>query len=686
MKSVKTKIGALVLLCVLVAAFLIGGISIQTSRNVVAKNSKQIMNLLCDNKAETLNALMARIEQSVVTLSDYAVDHIEDLEQFKTDPDYVTAYSRKLEDIALNAANNTEGAMTVYIRYNPEFTEPTSGVFYSRDSAVSQFQKLVPTDFSMYDPSDAAHVGWYYIPVNNKTATWMSPYVNENLNIKMISYIIPIMIDGTSVGIVGMDIDFKVLEDIVNSTTVYDSGYAFLADSQGNIMLHPEFEINESLASVENGKLAGMAKELEKEQNDGQLFSYTYQGNKKQMTFESLNNGMRFVLTAPYSEINSEANYLMVKIGVIIAGAVVISLLISLIVIQGIVKPLKELNLAAGKIAAGEMDISISSYSKDEVGTLADSFRQTTQRLRTYIIYIDEITAVLGQIARGDLVIDLKQDYEGQFSKLKDALQMISGTLSKDMSQIRSVAAQVSEGAGQVSNGAQVLSHGASEQSTSIEELSGLMEQLLEYAKENEDRAQKASSLAISAGHGMEESSQHMKSMMAAMNEISTNADAITDIVKTINDIAMQTNILALNAAIEAARAGSAGKGFSVVADEVRNLAAKSLEASKQIEGLVNNAVSSIKDGGEIAVATESHIMDTVTGAKEMAEIVIGIVDSSEKQADAAVKVQQSVDSISSVVQQNSATSQEEAAASEELSAQAQMLKNLVSKFKIQEN
>ena len=102
--------------------------------------------------------------------------------------------------------------MTVYLRYNPNYSNPTSGVFAQRQSVDSELQCLTPTDFSMYDESDVEHVGWYYLPVQAKEAIWMSPYMNENINIYMISYVVPLFAeDGTSIGIVGMDIDFHRL-------------------------------------------------------------------------------------------------------------------------------------------------------------------------------------------------------------------------------------------------------------------------------------------------------------------------------------------------------------------------------------------------------------------------------------------------------------------------------------------
>ena len=91
---------------------------------------------------------------------------------------------------------HTDGAICVYVRYNPDFTEPTSGIFLTRNSTDEEFTSSVPTDFTMYDKTDVEHVGWYYVPVENGAPLWMDPYLNGNVNVYMISYVVPLYVDG----------------------------------------------------------------------------------------------------------------------------------------------------------------------------------------------------------------------------------------------------------------------------------------------------------------------------------------------------------------------------------------------------------------------------------------------------------------------------------------------------------
>ena len=390
MKSIQTKFIALILSCVVLCAAVIGGAGVINSKKVVDTDSSKIMNLTCSEKAQELNGQLTRIQQSVETLAYYTTEQLESVERLMTDKEYMAEYTKKLEDVAVNAANNTEGAVAVYVRFNPEYWEPTSGLFWSKTELSGIFQQLTPTDFSNYNPDDVEHVGWYYIPVKNGKATWLSPYMNQNININMISYVIPIYRNNIIVGVVGMDIDFDVITSTVADMKIYDTGYAFLTDSQADIMYHKDLTIGVNMENAD-ASLGPVAHELENGTSGSSLFSYQWQGVQKELAFRSLVNGMRLALTAPKSEIDAAKNSLIFQISIAGLCICIVSVLLTVSLTRKIIKPLRELNDAAKKIAEGDLSIALTKQTKDEVGMLAESFQLTVNHLQKYVNYINSL-------------------------------------------------------------------------------------------------------------------------------------------------------------------------------------------------------------------------------------------------------------------------------------------------------
>lgn len=414
MKSIQTKFIALILGCVLLSSVVIGGAGILNANKVVDEDSAYIMNLRCSEKANELNGLFSCIEQSVNTVAVYANRELKDVKQFKTDPAYVQEYTKRIQEIAVNAANNTQGALAVYVRYNPEFTAPTSGLFWSKTALDGRFQQLTPTDFSRYSPDDVEHVGWYYLPVKSGQATWMAPYMNKNIQVEMISYVVPLYADNTTIGVVGMDIDFSLIKNSVDTIHVYDTGYAFLTDEKANVMYHNEIPANTPMDNLEDS-LRPVADRLRGGGNGNYLFSYKWRGQKKQMALCSLKNGMRLAITAPSGEINAAKNTLILQSGIALVSISALAVLLTVIMTRRLIKPLKELNEAAKKIAEGDLSVSLSHQTKDEVGMLADSFQQTVNHLQKYIDYInglayrDGLTGVKNKTAYQEAVSKLEE-------------------------------------------------------------------------------------------------------------------------------------------------------------------------------------------------------------------------------------------------------------------------------------
>lgn len=551
--------------------------------------------MACRLQAEELDSMILRIEQSVDSLSDTVMMNFES-DKFIQSKQYADTYTEQILESVFQFASHTEGAITAYVRYNPEYSNPTSGCFLTRDSIEQEFQAVTPTDFSMYDEDDVAHVGWYYTPVKNGGAMWMEPYLNENINVYMISYVVPLYSEsGESIGIVGMDIDFSQITEMVDQTSIYESGYAFLTNADGVIMHHKEWETGTNIVDVD-ASAADIAPMLSDETRQGILQRYSYDGVSRQLMYYPMENGMRLVLDAPEREVCSEASRLVMMMLMAEAGAILISGIVGIFVAGGISKPIRQITNVISQTAQLDFkptaDGGLLRKQKDEIGIMAREIHQMRKTLRGMVEQMSDTEyAILGNVDNLDAI--MKENSVRAENNSAATQQMAAGIQEAFSSTTQIV--------------------------QSIEEVKHNSEEIYQLAQNGAENSKEILHRAGDMERVSRESSEKTNQMYQVMKEKTDQAIAQSQAVQRINEltddiknISSQTNLLALNASIEAARAGDAGRGFAVVATEIGTLATETLQTVDNINTIVDEVNRAVANMTECITAMMQFLETTV--------------------------------------------------------------------------
>jgi len=363
--------------------------------------------------------------------------------------------------------------------------------------------------------------------------------------------------------------------------------------------------------------------------------------------------------------------------GVITVGiiALLLGTTLAYVISRSLTRPMKKAIAMLEDLENGHLDTRLEMSRKDEIGQMAETMDQFADSLQ------NEIVASLQQLANGDLTFEINpRDNRDQ---IRGSLQKVSNDLNQIIAHIQTASEQIDSGSSQVSESAQSLSDGAAQSAASVEEISSSMNEIGSQINTSTENAQQANQLSINTSASANVGSARMTEMIAAMGEINTAGQNIGKIIKVIDEIAFQTNLLALNAAVEAARAGQHGKGFAIVAEEVRNLAARSAKAASETAELIEGSIQKASNGTRIAERTAEALEEIVGSIGKVSDLIEEIAASSNEQAQGISQVNIGMQQIDQVIQQNTATAEESAATSEELSSQTAELKHQLSRFKL---
>ena len=343
--------------------------------------------------------------------------------------------------------------------------------------------------------------------------------------------------------------------------------------------------------------------------------------------------------------------------------------------------PLNEIVTCLKSMSEGDLDVRMTGDYKGDYTIVKNSLNTSLESLNEIIK--KKAVRCLQEMAKGNMDVAVEGEYKGDFVLIKDALNTTISSMNDLLNQVTVVVDQVAAGAQQVSDSSQSLSQGATESASSLEEISSSMQEMSKQTKQTSENASLVSQLSVQAKQSAEKGSGHMTHMVKPKNDINESSSNVSKIIKAIDEIAFQTNLLALNAAVEAARAGKHGKGFTVVAEEVRNLAQRSAKAAKETAEMIESSIKKTEVGTKIAEETSKALEEITIGSTKITDVIGELASASKEQAMGIDQVAEAFDQVDKVTQQNMASAQEMASASEELSSQAIQLKQTLRKFRL---
>lgn len=541
-------------------------------------------------------------------------------------------------------------------------------------------------DLSLYRPYEEYGTYPYYSGTKTSMSTYITaPYYQDNQLLVTLSQ--PIFTQrGDFAGIAAADVSVNQMIDFITVDPQYPTMAATLLDHNLNIAYttRPNKAIGDPLSTIipDTGDLATIQGEISKKQAFEVEISDSSE-DKVVRFFQPIHVGdltWWSVTTISNSDLNATAVSSVVQLILMSMVLQILSSFYQLGYLRKTLAPIKKVVEAAGEIAKGHFHFDLRVKTGDELELLGDSFYEMTQHLKSMV---QDIRYVLHEVGVKNLDVDTSADYVGEFEEIETSMHTIVATMNQIISEITLSSQQVSQGASNVTGGSQILSQGAVKQAETIESLSDQVTIISDRISENALHATEASQIFEELMESANSGTQEMKDMKEAMADIATSSSEIEKIMKTINDIAFQTNMLALNASVEAARAGQAGKGFSVVAQEVKSLASKSAVAAHHTSDLIQNSIQVVNRGSQLVESTSASLETIVTKINSTTALISDITTASNEQANSIHGVTEGIQQITGVVQSNSTAAMQSAAASEELLSQSDSLQTMVSAFQL---
>lgn len=477
---------------------------------------------------------------------------------------------------------------------------------------------------------------------------------------------------------------YDMLNDVLSSINIGKNGIAYMVNREGIVTGHPDQ--SEVQAKSTLLQLGGGNEEAIKSVTTGETGSTEFDIDGQQMlvAFSPIHGTQwALVIQVPKSDYNNLINGAMIVAGICTLAVLFISILVILRMARSISKPVKNVTNRMLGLSDGDLHTEVSHIrSGDELEIMTRTLADTVGSVNRYI---SDIHQVLSGVADGNLQIEPQVQYKGDFTLIRNSLVTILASMNKTISGFRAAAARLAQMAEELNGQSGQLHQASLEQNQAtevlVDEVTHVKEQLAGVIKSSDQTHTMTSKIT----RKVQEANTQMDALSNAMSNISSNAQEITSIAKAIDNIAFQTNILALNASVEAARAGSAGRGFAIVAEEVKELAGKSAQAAQNAMAIVTNTKAVIQEGVELNASTAESLQAIYGVSTEISEISDQLVAAVQGQENALISMEERIATISSIADRNLQSAVGTSQSSELLAKESEELQAQVKKFALKE-
>ena len=641
-KKLSWKIAFIVVTAVVLVS---GSVSIYLQSRLLGeihKNAQLNMKFIAMHLKDEFNLALSEAVVKVDGLRSFA-ETVIDLDEFMQTPDayfdgHITPHMSAVIKNVIAMSKNVWG---VYFAMHPNLAGDATvrEVYYVKDG--DDIVPEEPTSYEEYQQVTSEYMKWFYAAYNTGQPYWTK--IHDYQGTMLVCYTEPVIVNGTKVGVIGIDLPINDIIEMLKKEKVFEAGFALLLDNEGNF-----FESNSIISTFNAADKEAIGGFRHNERND--VFRVKLSGNGYVAAKANLINDYELYVLDLLTEYNSQSLAAILIYSIILLTVILITIIVSAKFGKKFSEPLIAATMffkkagTTGDLNLGPEDMEkVAKYCQinDEIGELVISISDFINRMR---VVSDELSIV----SDGDLTSIPQLLSEDDMIGL--SLQKMLDNLNNMFIEIDQTAAQVASGADQLAIVAQSLAYGASEQASSVEKLSNSLNEI-----------------SVETKSKVENGTAKMNQMVKSVEEINNASIEINSIIKIIDNIAFQTNVLALNASVEAARAGANGKGFMVVAEEVKDLANRSHEAALETDHLIEKSVKLVENGMAIARETQTALQSIADTIEKLSAVMKGI------------------DQISTIVQQNSAIAEETAASSSAMNNQSDILRKLLNQFKLRD-